>query len=235
MFAGFDLQRHRTFTPGSSSVQIDIRTVRQALQDGLAYDTKANDEIALGIRPDHLLFYSQNAQELHRAGGDAIALRLLHRASNLEVIPQAELTPLPQDRERVVAEVSRLARSTNFRNQVLQAYGYRCAVTRSQLRLVEAAHVLPVASGPESLDVIRNGIALSPTYHRAFDRGLIYLDTGLNMRLNQDQARYLREIDQGGGLATFQDSLGRIHLPADRTQWPSRHFIRLANQHRNVA
>ncbi|MGH9427268.1 MAG: HNH endonuclease, partial [Terriglobia bacterium] len=50
VFAGFDLRRHRTFTTGSPSIQIDIRTVRQALQDGLAFSRKSNDEIAVGIR-----------------------------------------------------------------------------------------------------------------------------------------------------------------------------------------
>jgi putative restriction endonuclease len=55
------------------------------------------------------------------------------------------------------------------------AYGNRCAVTRVQLRLVDAAHILPVGT-TGSADHVRNGIALSPTYHRAFDAGLIYLD-----------------------------------------------------------
>ncbi|MDO8532976.1 MAG: HNH endonuclease [Dehalococcoidia bacterium] len=234
MFAGFDLHRHRSFTVGSPSVQIDVRTVRQALQDGFAYDRKGNDELAIGIRPDHLLFYCQHSAQLHAAGSDAAALTLLHRASRLEDIPAGDLAVLPRERERIVGEVSRLARAANFRTQVLHAYGQRCAVTRAQLRLIEAAHILPVAAGPESVDVIGNGIALSPTYHAAFDRGLIYLDENLEMRLNAEQARNLRAIDQDGGLAVFEASLGRIHLPPDRHQWPTVHFIRQANGYRNI-
>jgi len=52
-----------------------------------------------------------------------------------------------------------------------------------QLRLVDAAHILPVHT-EETIDDVRNGIALSPTYHRAFDGGLIYLDENYAMRIN---------------------------------------------------
>ncbi len=37
IIAGFDIIQKRVFTPGSPSVYIDINTVRQALQDGLAF------------------------------------------------------------------------------------------------------------------------------------------------------------------------------------------------------
>ncbi len=40
MFAGFDIQRHRTFTAGSPSVQINISSIHAALQDGLSFTLK---------------------------------------------------------------------------------------------------------------------------------------------------------------------------------------------------
>jgi putative restriction endonuclease len=49
MFAGFDLSQHRTFTVGSSSVQIDIRTVKEAEAAGLSFAQKTDSEIAIGI------------------------------------------------------------------------------------------------------------------------------------------------------------------------------------------
>lgn len=94
MFAGFDLNRHRTFTTGSPSVQVDIRTIRRALQDGLAFDRKTNNEIAVGIRPDQLLTYALNSEQLHRYGRDATTLRLLTRASSLEHIVPADIAAL---------------------------------------------------------------------------------------------------------------------------------------------
>ena len=100
-------------------------------------------------------------------------------------------------------------------------------------QLVEAAHILPVGS-PESADHVTNGIALSPTYHRAFDAGLIYLDEHYQMRLNTGRMTEITALGRGGGLEGFRSALGRIFLPPDRAQWPHRDFIRRANRYRRV-
>jgi putative restriction endonuclease len=147
--------------------------------------------------------------------------------------PLQEIAHLAVERQRVVRTVTRLVREAHFREQVLRAYGYRCAVTGVQLRLVEAAHLLPVGA-PGSIDDVRNGIALSPTYHRAYDRGLIYLDTDLRMKLGGSKARELTGLRLDGGLVDFRGSLGKILLPPDRRQWPAATFIAKANRFRNV-
>ncbi len=141
---------------------------------------------------------------------------------------------LPAERQRVVTEVSRLTREAGFRRQVLFAYGNRCAVTRVQLRLVDAAHILPVGA-PESVDHVRNGVALSPTYHRAFDAGLIYLDEQFCMRMNDGNIHALQQLDLVRGLRTFKAPLGPIFLPPDPAQRPSADFIRRANRFRQIA
>jgi len=92
-----------------------------------------------------------------------------------------------------------------------------------------------VAAGDESIDDVRNGLALSPTYHRAFDRGLIFLDENLSMRLNESQASELKDGNLDGGLETFRSSLGKVHLPPDPRQRPDLSFIRRANAYRGVA
>jgi putative restriction endonuclease len=233
LFAGFDVERHRGFSEGSSSVQFDIRTMRQALQDGLVFDRKTNQEIAVGVRPDQFVGYCLNAKDLHRYGAQAATSDLLVRASSLQQITEQEIAHLAVERQRVVRTVTRLVREAHFREQVLRAYGYRCAVTGVQLRLVEAAHLLPVGA-PGSIDDVRNGIALSPTYHRAYDRGLIYLDTDLRMKLGGSKARELTGLRLDGGLVDFRGSLGKILLPPDRRQWPAATFIAKANRFRNV-
>lgn len=233
MFAGFDLERHQTFTSGSPSVQIDIRTVRAAIQDGLAFDRKSNQEIAVGIRPDQLITYVLNGVNLHKFGAALPTFKLLTKATTLEEIPAEEISELTKPRQRIVQTVSRLARLANFRQQVLQAYGNRCAVTRIQLRLVDAAHILPVGS-PGSVDHVRNGIALSPTYHRAYDRGLIYLDDDLAMKINPEKEAHLAALKLHGGIATFKSALGKIHLPPDKNQWPNSQYIKKANVVRQI-
>ena len=103
-----------------------------------------------------------------------------------------------------------------------------------QLRLVEAAHILPIGA-PGSIDDVRNGIARSPTYHRAYDNGLIFLDAAYEMRLNPEKESALQAMNLTGGLADFRASLGRIHLPQDKRQWPEPRFIERANRARGIA
>jgi putative restriction endonuclease len=233
MFAGFDLTRHKTFTTGSPSVQIDIRTVRKAVDDGFAFDRKSNHEIAIGIRPDQLLSYAQNADHLHKYGKEPNTLRLLAKASSLQSIPSADIAALSEPRQRIVQTVSRLSRAANFRLQVLNAYGNRCAVTRAQLRLVDAAHILPVGA-PGSADNIRNGLALAPTFHRAYDSALIYLNENFEMKVNPEREAEIQGLRLDAGLDEFRALLGRIHLPADRRQWPDPSYISKANRYRLI-
>ncbi len=233
LFAGFDLARHMTFTTGSPSVQIDIQELRRAEIEGMSFHRKSNDEIAIGIRPDQFISYALNAESLHRYGREGNMFRLLTRATALEDIAQEEIDPLSTERQRIVQTVSRLSRLGTFRQQVLFAYGSKCAVTRVQLRLVEAAHILPVGA-PGSADSVRNGIALSPTYHRAYDNGLIYLDEEFRMRLNTQEVAALERLNLSRGVERFREPLGRIFLPPDRRQWPAPDFIRRANRFRNI-
>jgi putative restriction endonuclease len=177
--------------------------------------------------------YATNASVLHRYGRDANVLRLLNRAAHLEPIPPQEIEALTQERQRVVTEMRRWSREAGFRQRVLFAYGNRCAVTRVQLRLVDAAHILPVGA-PGSIDQVRNGVALSPTYHRAFDAGLIYLDEHRRMRVNEGQLHILDGLGLAGGLETFREPLGTIFLPPDPNQRPSLDFIRRANALRQI-
>jgi putative restriction endonuclease len=134
----------------------------------------------------------------------------------------------------VITEVSRLSREAGFRRKVLFAYGNRCAVTRVQLRLVDAAHILPVGA-PGSVDLVRNGVALSPTYHRAFDAGLIYLDEQFRMQLNDGNVHALQQSNLVRGLRTFKAPLGQIFLPPDPAQRPSADFIKRANKFRQIS
>ncbi|HHT9119918.1 MAG TPA: HNH endonuclease [Candidatus Hypogeohydataceae bacterium YC41] len=233
MFAGFDLERHRTFTKGSSSVQIDITSIQKAVQDGLAFDRKANNEIAVAIRPDQFLNYAYDAKNLHKYGRVKSTLTLLSKATSLEPIESKDIAALTQQRRRLVQRVSLMSRSANFRLQVLNAYANRCAVSRAQLRLVDAAHILPVGA-PASVDHVFNGIALSPTFHRAFDNALIYLDEHYMMRLNQEKESLLIRDKLDCGLTSFKTALGKVHLPPDRRQWPDPYFIKKANEFRRI-
>lgn len=234
VFAGFDLARHQAFTGSSPSVQVSISTLNDCLQDGLAFQTKSNNEIAIGIRSDLLMFYCENAQELHRLGDDSKFIETAERVVKTPDIVDGVIQGLPQQRQLVIRETARWSRSSSFAKQVLNAYDNRCAVTRRKLKLVDAAHILPVTASDQSIDNVRNGIALSPTYHRAFDRGLIFLDESMVMRLNNSAVDNLVRRGLDSGIDSFIAHLGKIHLPYNPAQRPDPYFIRLANQYRGV-
>lgn len=234
LFAGFDFARHRVFTAGSPSVQIDRSALARAEADGLSFHRKSNGEIAVGIRPDLFLAYALHAGGLHRLGADIHAARLLERAVVRPALTGEEPAALPPPRTRVIAEISRLSRDAAFRRRVLFAYGQRCAVTRMQLRLVEAAHILPVGA-PGSSDEVQNGIALSPTFHRAYDAGLIFLDERYMMRLHEPNLQILRQANLSLGVELLREHLDReIFLPPDPSQRPRLENIRRANVHRRI-
>ena len=234
VFAGFDLERHRRFTGRSPSIQVSISTLNDCLQDGLAFQTKSNDEIAIGIRSDHLLFYCDHVRGLHHLGDDSTYLETAERVVKTQDISDLEIQDLPEQRQLVIRETARWARSSTFTKQVLNAYDNRCAVTRRKLKLVDAAHILPVKAGDQSIDNVRNGIALSPTYHRAFDNGLIYLDESMVMRLNSSAADDLIRLGLASGIDSFAAELGKIHLPYNPEQRPDPYFIHLANSYRGL-
>jgi putative restriction endonuclease len=179
--------------------------------------------------------YAMNAALLHRYGRDANIRKLLDQAVIERPIPQKDVEDLPAERQRVVAEVSRLSRDARFKQRVLFAYGNRCAVTRVQPRLVDAAHILPVGA-PGSSDAVTNGLSLSPTYHRAYDAGLIYLDENCKMQLNQARLQVLQALNLALGIDSFRQPLGEtIFLPPDPKQRPSPEIIRKANEFRQIA
>lgn len=232
-FAGFDLRKHRTFSKQSPSIQINISTLRDAVRDGFAFTRKGNDEIAVAFRADNMLAYCLNCENLHESGADAAVSSLLSKVGRFEAVTDRELAAISPERRRVVTKVSRLARDSDFRRKVIVAYDRKCCVTGLQLRLIDAAHILPVGA-EGSTDDVRNGLCLSPTYHRAYDRGLIYLNEDRRMLINPKRKSELVRLGLGGGLRDFEAHLGReILLPADRTQWPNPEFIQATNEFRD--
>ena len=235
MFAGFDLAKHRIFTTGSPSVQISLDTLDIALQNGFGFSLKENEEIVIGIRPDMFIQYCINAHELH-LNGNVEFLDILQTSTQEFDHSQfdQQINQLPTERKLIVQKVQKFSRESKFRKIVLSAYENRCAISRMQLKLLDAAHILPVAN-QYSTDNINNGLALNPTLHRAYDNALIYIDENFLIKLNQKKIDELRSINLLGGLDYLQQFENRIiHLPQDDRQKPNRDNIRQANKFRQI-
>jgi putative restriction endonuclease len=100
---------------------------------------------------------------------------------------------------------ARRRRDPAFREMVLRAYGFRCAVCGFDVRLgskpvgIEAAHVKwHQAGGP---DIESNGLALCSLHHKLFDRGVF--------TLNDD--RILVVSENATGTAGFEEWLMQYH------------------------
>jgi putative restriction endonuclease len=93
---------------------------------------------------------------------------------------------------------------------VRTAYENRCAVTGLQLingggrPEVQAAHIQPVAKdGP---DAVRNGIALSGTFHWLFDRGLISIADDYRILIADKVPEQARRMMNPSGMANVPNS-----------------------------
>lgn len=125
-------------------------------------------------------------------------------------------------RPTIEMTVARPFRDRAFKTAVRSAYENRCAVTG--LRLVngggrpevQAAHIKPVSeNGPDS---IRNGLALSGTFHWLFDRGLISVSDDYRILVSEnkvpDQARSMLNRN------------GKLILPRDDALCPNPHYLK---------
>jgi putative restriction endonuclease len=133
-----------------------------------------------------------------------------------------EGAPFEYERPRVEQTLTRPYRDKAFRRIVRDAYENRCAV--SGLRLlngggrpeVQAAHIKAVENaGPDS---VRNGLALSGTFHWLFDRGLISIDKDYTILRAKGQIP--EEL-----LPLFPRD-GMLRLPQDARLWPHDAFMR---------
>ena len=73
-----------------------------------------------------------------------------------------------------------------FRRAVLANYDDRCCITGiSDRRFLNASHIKPWADDLENRHNPANGIALSPTFDRAFDRGLMTIEADGRVLMSQ--------------------------------------------------
>ena len=114
---------------------------------------------------------------------------------------------------------TRATRNQLFAKSVLQNYRHTCAISRTKVEyqgkfpLLDAAHIVPHSEGQQ--DSLTNGLALTPTLHRAFDRGLISIDNDYRVLLAD-----LKE----SAIATWRlDEFvhQKILLPEDKKYHPS--------------
>ncbi|MBL0749249.1 HNH endonuclease [Nocardioides baculatus] len=106
------------------------------------------------------------------------------------------------ERNRQLAERAAREGQNRFRTNVLNAYGGRCALSRSDaVPALEAAHITPYLGA--RTDVISNGICLRADLHRLWDRGQIALQEDTKQILISGAMRATTYADLAGQRASL--------------------------------
>lgn len=231
VFAAYDVNKHLGILGGSPSIQIRQPALEAARINGLAPHFKGEEEVAFAVKPAYIGAYLDNMEDLHACGTSEEALNILNEiCEDPESVNDQEIEDqIPERRRFGVSSTRRALRDANFKGRVLTAYSNACAMCGVQLRLVDAAHILPAAH-PDSTDETSNGIALCALHHRAYDRGLITFDTRYRIHRKGTMEDEIMAANLDRGLADFQARLSpMIEVPPARPDRPSFAFIELVN------
>ncbi|WP_019998900.1 HNH endonuclease [Aureimonas ureilytica] len=232
VFAGWDVRQHLGTLGSSPSMQVEESALRQALLTGFAPYVKSNGETAIAFRPDFAGTYVEHLKALHDSGTVHEEAQLLAKLSKDpdDVDDQDIQDDVAAPRQYAVQETRRALRALDFSSRVLSAYGHRCAMCGIQLRLIDGAHILPVAHA-DSTDQTSNGIALCALHHRAYDRSLIAFDEKFKIHFNMERFKILKDADRIEGFEAFRDSLPQyIDIPPNGRDHPDPNYINKANR-----
>lgn len=230
VFAGFDVRKHLGTLGKSPSIQIREEYLRKAYIHGFSPCDKGNEEIAIAFRPDFFVEYIRNLEALHDFGKSTEDLAVLDTVAQHPEINEEDIQIVNNERRTTLVSVRKKLREMSFKNRILTAYSFQCAVCGLQLKLVDAAHIIPV-NHEHSTDETQNGLALCALHHRAYDQALITVAKDYSILLNEKRVAYLQSIKQDAGLDNFARHLRPIILlPPAVSDRPHAEYITIANK-----
>lgn len=226
IFAGFDYKFHAGPLGKSPSIQIREHALQAAHLNGLGTYNRGNGELAIAFRPNFLTTYIENLEALHGTGASSSEVEVLDDiAEDPESVDDSEIEQdIPKERQYGIFQTRRALRDSDFRERVLTAYQHRCAMCGLQLKLLDAAHILPVEH-PDSTDQTCNGVALCALHHRAFDRALVTFDVEFRTHLDDDLIEEFKKTGHDGGIEDFRKILRPLLIvPPDKGERPKRNL-----------
>ncbi len=177
--------------------------------------------------------YALNQVRFHELGEDRGEAELLNRAITEGLHDDSILSNVEHERQEIVSLVKKKARYWRFREDVLDAYGYACTACGTQLDLVEAAHIIPVAE-PRSHDSIANGLALCVLHHTAYDKAIIAFNPEYQVLYSNSALEMLRRENLADRSEEFLDMLNKDMLLPDETAcYPDKDYLERGMQIRN--
>ena len=206
--------------------------MQEAAARGFSTHTDTDGQIVIMFHPDLIGLYVENSTVLHQA--TARALRRISEVCTNTRTGQLSALPITINRQRIQVTSTEYPRNPLFRQEVLVAYDYRCAMCGIQLDLVDAAHIVPHAH-PQGLDTVSNGLALCTLHHRSFDTGLLYVRDDYSIHLNWARVRHLKKMGKSDGLERYKRQLrSELLLPDEDDRLPAPDNLTLGNNLRGV-
>ncbi|GAB3640656.1 HNH endonuclease [Spirosoma arcticum] len=109
-----------------------------------------------------------------------------------------------------------------FRQMILKTYESRCAISGIDLpELLVAGHIVPWAENEHERLNPKNGLCLSNLYDRAYEKGLICIDTDYKILISS-------RLKVGSAKKFYQDYFGRYEnqpIRVPKTYQPKREFL----------
>lgn len=231
VFAAFNAFKHRIFGR-SPSVQVTKTTLHQAVEHGIAFQTKKTirgQDIVITFQPDYIIEYIGDLYpQYHKNRIGNISNSEMSVVKNpFDVkIPEDALNRLPKKRRTVVSEINRKIRDAKFQRGIYGLYKGKCAICGLQAHLTEAAHIIPVKE--EGSDELINGLLLCRNHHKAFDMGLLNINEKYNIVINEEYAKWLSDTSHDNKLKEFLEKsrIGeKIFLPDDARFYPKKEYL----------
>ncbi|WP_431858708.1 HNH endonuclease [Azospirillum sp.] len=96
------------------------------------------------------------------------------------------MPPGAEERRYALRQVKQRLHQSSFRERVVAAYEGRCALSGlPEVRLVDAAHIIPDSDEDLGQPDIRNGICMSKLHHAAYDADLIGIDPDHRIHISE--------------------------------------------------
>lgn len=163
------------------------------------YDTRSNYWNDLNSAEESLLEY-----QIQNESGKEYRERLLSLKSQLDDSSYQE-------------EI--FIRGGLFKRSIPRIYDYKCSISGMRImgppniQMIDACHIHPFSLSND--DTVSNGIALSPTLHRAFDRGLISITEDYKVKVSS----LVNDKDSKFTLTQFDGK--DLLLPSKKSWFPS--------------
>ena len=224
VFVAFDIQHHQDQDSSSPSIQVPLETLQGAHSHAFASHLRGNLETVIAFRPEYLVAYMRDSRGFHGAVSRSPQTRAV--LDKIDEATEGDIAKVTEvSRRQLLTQIKRHYRAHDFRARVLAAYSQRCAMCGLQLRLVEAAHILPVAANNSS-DATANGVALCAMHHKAYDSNLVSFDEHYAVEVSEQRVADLVKQSLVEKLNSFRTALlPALLLPADRRDYPDRQTI----------